>query len=106
HGRLVANRRHFGKGSAAADERASVRVREVQEADAAAPSRNGRRHQAHLRQVRRTCALAREGIVAMASRLREKYEKDVRGKLRERFGYKNPHQVPKLDKVVINMSVG
>lgn len=42
----------------------------------------------------------------MASRLREKYEKDVRGQLRERFGYKNPHQIPKLDKVVINMSVG
>jgi len=42
----------------------------------------------------------------VASRLREKYEKDVRGKLRERFGYKNPHQIPKLDKVVINMSVG
>ena len=36
----------------------------------------------------------------MASRLREKYEKDVRGRLRERFGYKNPHQIPKLDKVV------
>jgi large subunit ribosomal protein L5 len=41
----------------------------------------------------------------MAARLREKYEKDVRSKLRERFGYKNPHQIPKLDKVVINMSV-
>jgi len=42
----------------------------------------------------------------MAARLREKYEKDVRGKLRERFGYTNAHQVPKLEKVVINMSVG
>ena len=42
----------------------------------------------------------------MTARLREKYEKDVRKQLTERFGYKNPHQVPKLEKVVINMSVG
>jgi len=40
------------------------------------------------------------------TRLREKYEGDVRQKLVEKFGYTNVHQVPKLDKVVINMSVG
>jgi large subunit ribosomal protein L5 len=40
------------------------------------------------------------------TRLREKYDNDVRKKLVEKFGYKNIHQVPKLDKVVINMSVG
>lgn len=42
----------------------------------------------------------------MAARLREKYTKEVRTKLQEHFGYKNVHQIPKLDKVVINMSVG
>ncbi len=42
----------------------------------------------------------------MAARLKEKYETEVRGKLQERFNYKNPMQVPKLEKVVINMSVG
>jgi large subunit ribosomal protein L5 len=40
------------------------------------------------------------------SRLRDKYQDDVRKKLIDKFGYKNVHQVPKLDKVVINMSVG
>ena len=40
------------------------------------------------------------------TRLREKYDTDVRKKLIEKFGYSNVHQVPKLDKVVINMSVG
>jgi large subunit ribosomal protein L5 len=40
------------------------------------------------------------------SRLRDKYQDDVRKKLIEKFGYKNVHQVPKLEKVVINMSVG
>jgi len=40
------------------------------------------------------------------TRLREKYDTDVKQKLIEKFGYSNVHQVPKLDKVVINMSVG
>ena len=39
------------------------------------------------------------------NRLREKYTNDVRKRLQERFGYKNVHQIPKLEKVVINMSV-
>ena len=42
----------------------------------------------------------------MATRLREKYQNDVRKQLQERFGYKNVNQIPKLEKVVINMSVG
>jgi len=44
--------------------------------------------------------------VATKTRLREKYESDVRQKLIEKFSYANFHQVPKLEKVVINMSVG
>ena len=39
-------------------------------------------------------------------RLREKYQTDIRKKLIDKFGYSNVHQVPKLSKVVINMSVG
>lgn len=42
----------------------------------------------------------------MSVRLREKYDNDVRKRLQDRFGYKNVHQIPKLEKVVINMSVG
>ena len=42
----------------------------------------------------------------MAERLKDKYVGTVRPALTERFGYKNPMQVPKLEKVVINMSVG
>jgi large subunit ribosomal protein L5 len=40
------------------------------------------------------------------SRLREKYEKEVVPALIEKFGYKNIMQVPKLEKVVINIGVG
>jgi large subunit ribosomal protein L5 len=39
-------------------------------------------------------------------RLKEKYKHDVAPQLKEKFGYKNVHQIPKLEKVVINMSVG
>lgn len=39
-------------------------------------------------------------------RLRKMYEEKVRASLQEQFGYKNPMQVPKLDKVVINVGVG
>ncbi len=39
-------------------------------------------------------------------RLKKKYDEQIRGKLKEEFGYTNEMQVPKLDKVVINMGVG
>jgi large subunit ribosomal protein L5 len=40
------------------------------------------------------------------NRLRERYHKQVVPALTKRFGYKNPMQVPKLVKVVVNMGVG
>ncbi|MGH7737377.1 MAG: 50S ribosomal protein L5 [Candidatus Tyrphobacter sp.] len=42
----------------------------------------------------------------MASRLKERYEREVRARLRERFAYGNANEIPKLEKVVVNMSVG
>ena len=40
------------------------------------------------------------------TRLRELYEETVKPSLVERFGYANPMQVPRLDKIVVNMGVG
>ena len=40
------------------------------------------------------------------ARLREIYDNEIVAKMIEKFGYKNPMQVPKLDKIVINMGVG
>lgn len=40
------------------------------------------------------------------ARLREVYDNEIRAKMVEEFGYKNPMEVPKLDKIVINMGVG
>ena len=39
-------------------------------------------------------------------RLKEKYTKEVVPALMEKFGYKNTMQVPKLEKIVLNMGVG
>jgi large subunit ribosomal protein L5 len=42
----------------------------------------------------------------MATRLKEHYDKVVRPELMKEFGYKNSFEVPRLDKIVINMGVG
>ncbi|MFQ5984213.1 MAG: 50S ribosomal protein L5 [Alphaproteobacteria bacterium] len=42
----------------------------------------------------------------MTPRLREYYEKAVRPRLMEQFRYRNPMEVPKLEKIVLNMGVG
>jgi large subunit ribosomal protein L5 len=39
-------------------------------------------------------------------RMQKRYLEEVRTKLQEEFGYTNPMQVPKLEKIVINMGVG
>jgi large subunit ribosomal protein L5 len=41
-----------------------------------------------------------------ATRLQELYETAVRSALMQEFGYKNPMQVPRLEKIVVNMGVG
>jgi large subunit ribosomal protein L5 len=40
------------------------------------------------------------------ARLREHYDAVIKPQLMESFGYKNPHEVPRVTKVVLNMGVG
>ena len=40
------------------------------------------------------------------TRLQDKYEKEIIPAMMEKFGYKNVMQVPRLEKIVINMGVG
>lgn len=42
----------------------------------------------------------------MATRLKEKYLAEAVPALQQKFGYKNVMQIPKLDKIVINMGLG
>ena len=40
------------------------------------------------------------------SRLKEMYSNEIMSAMKEKFGYKNVMQIPKLEKIVINMGVG
>ena len=42
----------------------------------------------------------------MNTRLQEKYKKEIVNNLKNKFKYKNNFEIPKLEKVVINMGVG
>jgi large subunit ribosomal protein L5 len=41
-----------------------------------------------------------------AARLKKLYREKVQAELQERLGYKNPMQVPRLQKIVVNIGVG
>ena len=41
----------------------------------------------------------------MAARLKEKYDNEIRSKLKESFQISNDHAIPKLEKIVVNMGV-
>lgn len=51
----------------------------------------------------KTSAAKKEGYTP---RLQTEYESKVRDALQKQFNYKNPMQVPKIEKIVINMGVG
>jgi large subunit ribosomal protein L5 len=40
------------------------------------------------------------------TRMQDLYESKIREQMREKFNYKNPMQVPKIEKIVVNMGVG
>ena len=42
----------------------------------------------------------------MAARLKETYKSEVAPALMKKFGYKSVMQIPKLDKIVINVGCG
>jgi large subunit ribosomal protein L5 len=43
---------------------------------------------------------------AYIPRLKQKYKDEISPKMIEAFGYKNPFEVPRLEKIVLNMGVG
>ncbi len=51
-------------------------------------------------------AKAKPKAPARPPRLLERYRKDAVPALQKKFGYKNPMQVPRLTKIVVNMGVG
>lgn len=43
---------------------------------------------------------------AYVPRMRKIYDNEVRALLQEEFGYKNPMEIPRIEKIVVNMGVG
>src|SRR5579884_771907 len=56
------------------------------------------------KQARPAPAPAAEG--APRPRLLEHYEQRVRPRLAEQFGFRNPHEIPRLVKIVLNVGLG
>jgi large subunit ribosomal protein L5 len=51
-------------------------------------------------------ARPKQSLEGYTARLRKHYDEVVRPKLVEEFGYKNPMEVPKIEKITLNMGVG
>ncbi len=49
---------------------------------------------------------ATAGTAREMPRMQQRYNSEIKAKLQAEFNYKNPMQVPKLEKIVINMGVG
>src|SRR5688572_31459961 len=39
-------------------------------------------------------------------RLKDRFDQEVRGRLKEEFSYSSPMRVPRIDKITLNMGVG
>jgi large subunit ribosomal protein L5 len=48
----------------------------------------------------------KQEVEAVAPRLLERYEKEIRPALAKKLGRSNPHSLPRLEKIVISMGVG
>ena len=49
---------------------------------------------------------AKKTVDASLPRLKAQYRSEIAAQLQADFGFKNPHQVPNLTKIVVNMGVG
>ena len=54
----------------------------------------------------KTAEAAAPQVEAVAPRLQERYDKEIRKHLADKLGRTNPHALPRLEKIVINMGVG
>jgi large subunit ribosomal protein L5 len=74
------------------------------------PLKGGGKAEARAERARVAQAAAGAEVVAASPaempRLQKRYLDEVRTKLQQEFSYKTPMQVPKLEKIVINMGVG
>src|SRR5580698_401722 len=64
------------------------------------------REERRAARMQETGGVAAQKASAGTTRFHQRYLDEVKAKRTEEFGYKNPMQVPRLEKIVINMGVG
>jgi len=47
-----------------------------------------------------------EATATVPPRLKDRYESEIKGRLKDRFGYSSDMEIPRLEKIVLNMGVG
>src|SRR3954471_18249341 len=91
------------KDKKAADPAADEAVKAAKIAVRAAKKDKGRKEDAKKAGY---AANIEEGLQAKPARLRVRYRKETVPALMKELGFKNPNEVPRLDKVVVNMGLG
>jgi len=92
---------HAGSPEAAAAEKKAAKAKGGKKGDAASGPAVSTQSEAT-----RGKALALGAGEKYVPQSRKRYREIVRKQMTEKFGYKNPMQVPRLDKIVINMGIG
>src|SRR3982750_918697 len=82
------------------------RVGEAEKAEAEAIEALPKVEEAAVPQAKKTAAKPSKTPADYKARLRADYDDRIVGAMIERFGYKNKLEVPRLEKIVINMGVG
>src|SRR3954468_10272773 len=91
------------KDKKAADPAADEAAKAAKIAARAAKKAKGRKEEAKKAGY---AANVEEGLEAKPARLRVRYRKETVPALMKELGFKNPNQVPRVDKIVLNMGLG
>ena len=83
------------------------RVQPLRQAHAHRRAAHERGHQrARVQAVRRGHRDRGEGLMPIATALKDRYESNVKEDLRKQFSYGNVMQIPKIDKIILNIGMG
>jgi large subunit ribosomal protein L5 len=78
----------------------------AERADKAGKGEKGDKAAKGAKPEKREATAPREPEPRVPARLKVQFDEAIRGKLAEELGHKNRYQVPRLDKIVINMGIG
>jgi large subunit ribosomal protein L5 len=83
-----------------------VKAEKAERADKTGKSEKGDKAAKGAKPEKSEAAAPREPEPRVPARLKVQFDEAIRGRLAEELGHKNRYQVPRLDKIVINMGIG